>query len=66
MRVGESVAYQESPGQTGRLGRSEFCFKKLKDALEADTGKDHTTILDKGVGLIKQRNKLLVNSGKYG
>ena len=49
--------------------QSEFnrsVLKKLKDALEADKDKDGITILEEGIELIKQRNKLLVVSDKYG
>ena len=48
--------------------QSEFnnsVLKKLKDALEADTSKDHSSLLEEGIELIKQRNKLLVISNKY-
>ena len=41
-------------------------MKKLKDALEADTSEDRSTFLEEGIELIKQRNKLLVISDKYG
>ena len=30
MRAGESVAFRESPGQTGRLDRSAFVAKRTK------------------------------------
>ena len=30
-------------------------WKKLKDALEADTSEDHSTFLEEGIDLIKQR-----------
>ena len=49
--------------------QSEFnnsVLKKLKDALEADTSEDRSTFLEEGIELIKQRNKLLVISDKYG
>ena len=38
----------------------------MKDALEADTSEDHSTFLEEGIKLIKQRNELLVISHKYG
>ena len=42
-------------------------LKKLKDALEADTSEDRSSLLEEGIiELIKQRNKLLVISDKYG
>ena len=41
-------------------------LKKLKDALEADTSEDRSPLLEEGIELIKQRNKLLVISDKYG
>ena len=41
-------------------------LKNLNDALEADTSEDHSTFLEEGIELIKQRNKLLVISDKYG
>ena len=49
--------------------QSEFnnsVLKKLKDALEADTSEDCSSLLEEGMELIKQRNKLLVISDKYG
>ena len=49
--------------------QSEFnnsVLKKLKDALEADTSEDHSPLLEEGIELIKQKNKLLVISNKYG
>ena len=49
--------------------QSEFnnsVLKKLKDALEADTSEDRSSLLEEGIELIKQRNKLLVISDKYG
>ena len=49
--------------------QSEFnnsVLKKLKDALEVDTSEDHSTFLKEGIDLIKQRNKLMVISDKYG
>ena len=49
--------------------QSEFnnsVLKKLKDALEADTTEDRSSLLEEGIELIKQRNKLLVISDKYG
>ena len=41
-------------------------MKKLKDALEAGTSEDHSTFLEEGIELIKQKNKVLVISDKYG
>ena len=49
--------------------QSEFnnsVLKKLKDALEVDTSEDRSSLLEEGIELIKQRNKLLVISDKYG
>ena len=49
--------------------QSEFnnsVLKKLKDALEVDTSEGRSTFLEEGIELIKQRNKLLVISDKYG
>ena len=49
--------------------QSEFnnsVLKKLKDALEADTSEERSSLLEEGIELIKQRNKLLVISDKYG
>ena len=49
--------------------RSEFnnsVLKKLKDALEADTSEDRSSLLEEGIELIKQRNKLLLISDKFG
>ena len=49
--------------------QSEFnnsVLKKLKDALEADTSEDHSSFMEEGIELIKQRNKVLVISNKYG
>ena len=41
-------------------------LKKLKDAVEADTSENRSTFLEEGNDFIKQRNKLLVISDKYG
>ena len=49
--------------------QSEFnnsVLKNLKDALEVDTSEDHSNFMEEGIELIKQRNKLLVISNKYG
>ena len=49
--------------------QSEFnnsVLKRLKDALEADTSEDCSSLLEEGTELIKQRNKSLVISDKYG
>ena len=47
---------------------NNFVLKKLKDALEAGTctSENHSTFLEEGIELIRQRNKVLVISDKYG
>ena len=49
--------------------KSEFnnsVLKKVKHTLEADTSEDHSTFFEEGIELIRQKNKLLVISDKYG
>ena len=73
---GQSKVLEEAPAKPAHVFtkksyqiQSEFnnsVLKKLKDALEADTSEDHSSLLEEGIKLIKQRNKLLVISDKYG
>ena len=72
----DKVVLEEAPGKPAHVFtkksyqvQSEFnnsVLKKLKDALEADTSEDLSSLLEEGIELIKQRNKLLVISDKYG
>ena len=71
----DKVVLEETPAKPAHVFtkksyqiQSEFnnsVLKKLKDVLEADTSEDRSSLLEEGIELIKQRNKLLVISDKY-
>ena len=70
------VVPKETPAKPGhvfakksyqiQLEFNNSVLKKLKDALEGGTNEDRSTFLEEGIELIKQRNKVLVISNKYG
>ena len=72
----DKVVLEEAPAKPAHVFtkksyqiQSEFnnsVLKKLKDALEAHTSQDRSSLLEEGIELIKQRNKLLVIRDKYG